>query len=260
MVFQLSTPDAVRVRKSTAGVDSNAASRSAMPSIDHTHAIVSRRGWLSVTPASFRAQVLERSLLQEYRAGEKIYALGDSAGGAYGLVSGVLGISIAPGERGPLFAHIAPPGTWIGFAAFFTEQPRQVGLEAKRDTRLLHLPLHAMREMVAADPGAWRFFGLAVVINSAIAIGAADDLLIRDPVNRCVAVLLRLAGCRERTLPGSAPIDIDVSQDEVAALANLSRTTAGAILRRFHTSQYLEVSYRRIRLLTPDALRAMLTE
>jgi CRP/FNR family transcriptional regulator, cyclic AMP receptor protein len=231
-----------------------------MPSIEQAYEIVARQGWLSLTPGSFRQLVLGRCQLQELKAGAKIYSVGDPPGGMFGLVSGGLAISIAPRERGPFLAHFAQPGTWLGEAAAFTEQPRQVGLAVTRDTEVLHLPLHSIREIVASDPGAWRFFGLAAIVHNSVAIGAADDLLIRDHVKRCIAVLLRLGGCRLHTVPESLPIEIDVNQDDLATLTNLSRTTAGAVLRKLQASRYLEVFYRRIHILAPDALRAMLTD
>ena len=89
-------------------------------------------------------------------------------------------------------------------------------------------------------------------------MGAADDLLIRDHVKRSVAVLLRLAGCRYRTPDGATATEVDVSQEDFAAMTNLARTTAGAVLRNLEASGCLEVSYRRVRILAPDALRAML--
>jgi CRP/FNR family cyclic AMP-dependent transcriptional regulator len=41
-------------------------------------------------------------------------------------------------------------------------------------------------------------------------------------------------------------------------LTNLARTIAGAVLRKFEASGYLEVPYRRMRILAPDAPRALL--
>jgi CRP/FNR family transcriptional regulator, cyclic AMP receptor protein len=229
-----------------------------MPSLDEAHTIVSREGWLSYAPELFRRIVLERCKLQELAAGATIYSVGDPPGGMYGLVRGNLALSIAPGERGPYIAHFARPGTWFGEAAAFTEQPRRIGLSVTRDSKLLHLPLPAIREIVTADPGAWRFFGLAAIAHYDVAIGAADDLLIRDHVKRSVAVLLRLGGCRQRTPPGAGPIEIDVSQEDFAAMTNVARTTAGTLLRTLEASGHVEVAYRRVRLLDPDALRLML--
>ena len=230
----------------------------AMPKRAQTHNIVSRQGWLSHTPAAFRGTVLVRCKLQVLKAGASIYSVGDPPGGMYGLVAGSFALSIAPGERGPYVAHFARPGTWFGEAAAFTGQPRRISLSVTRESEILHLPLAAIREIVAADPGAWRFFGLAAIAHNDVAIGAADDLLIRDHVKRSVAVLLRLGGCRYRTLPDLAPIEVDVSQDDFAAMTNVARTTAGTVLRTLEAAGHIEVAYRRVRILAADALRALL--
>jgi len=221
--------------------------------------IVRRHGWLSQTPAAFAREVLDRCSLQSFTTGQSIYVVGDPPGGMYGLVSGGLSISIAPGERGPYFAHFARPGSWLGEAAAFTGQPRRVGLSATRDTNLLHLPLHAIHEIVGRDPAAWRLFALVTIGHLDVAIGASDDLMIRDHVKRLIAILLRLGGCR-RESPDSSPVEIDSSQEDLAVLANVARTTAGAVLRKLEAMGYLEQSYRRIRLLAPEALRGMLSE
>ena len=184
-----------------------------MLALEQAHDIVAREGWLSYAPPPFRRIVLDRSKLQDFKAGATIYSVGDPPGGMFGLVRGNLALSIAPGERGPYVAHFARPGTWFGEAAAFTERPRRIGLAVTRDSEVLHLPLPAIREIVAVDPGAWRFFGLAAIAHYDVAIGGADDLLIRDHVKRSIAVLLRLGGCRLQTPPGAVPIEVDVSQE-----------------------------------------------
>ena len=126
------------------------------------------------------------------------------------------------------------------------------------NSKVFHLPLPAIREIVAADPGAWRFFGLAAIAHNDTAIGAADDLLIRDHFNRSVAVLLRLGGCRYATPSGSASVEVDVSQEDFAVMSNQARTTAGTVLRTLEAAGHIKVSYRRVSILAPDALRAML--
>jgi len=222
------------------------------------HEVVLRRGWLSLTPASFQRDVLNRCFLVRFEAGESIYVVGDPPGGMFGLVSGGVSVSIAPGERGPYFAHFAQPGTWMGEAAAITGQPRRVGLSATREAELLHLPLQEIHEIVDRNPEAWRLFALITIGHLDMAIGASDDLMIRDHVKRCVAVLLRLGGCRHASPADFPPIEIDVSQEEMAVLSNVARTTAGAVLRKLEASGCIEQSYRRIRILTPDALRGML--
>lgn len=222
--------------------------------------IVSGKGWLRNTPPSFRGAVLKRCLLEHFGAGSPIYAIGDEPGGLYGLVEGGLGISIAPRELGPYTAHFAMPGTWFGEGSAFTRQPRKVGLTATRPTAMLHLPLHGVDEIVGGDPAAWRLFGLLALDHLDLAIGGSDDLMIRNHVKRFVAVLLRLGDCRVATPANDQPIEVDLNHEDIAYMANVARTTAGAILRQLEADGHVTLSYRRVGILAPDTLRKMLRD
>jgi len=232
----------------------------AMRSKEEACEIVLNRGWLRHTPGWFRRTVLDRCLLQQFKTGTPVYAIGDEPGGMFGIVTGGLGISIAPGEQGPYTAHFGIPGTWFGEIAAFTRQPRRVGLIATRDTELLHLPLHAIDEIVTREPVAWRFLGLVTIDHLDLAMGGSDDLMIRDHTKRFVAVLLRAGNCRRLSPLNGQPIEIDVNHEDLAHMANVARTTAGAILRKLESEGHLELSYRRIGILAPDALRKILRD
>jgi CRP/FNR family transcriptional regulator, cyclic AMP receptor protein len=221
---------------------------------------VLRQGWLSHTPVSFQRAVLDRCLVERFSVGMPVFSVGDEPGGMYGLVAGGLGVSIAPREHGPYTAHFALPGTWFGEGGAFTRQPRRIGLIATRDTQMLHLPLKAIDEIVALDPAAWRWFGLVMIEHLDLAIGGSDDLMIRDHFKRFVAVLLRLGDCRVASPSSDGPIEIDLSHEDIAYMANVARTTAGAILRRLEADGHLGLSYRRINILRPAALRALLAD
>jgi len=222
--------------------------------------IVIANGWLSQTPPEFQRVVLDRCRLQGFKAGQPIYMAGDPPGGMYGLVSGGLSISIAPGERGPYFAHLGRPGTWFGEASAILRQPRRVGLTATRGAEMLYLPIEKIDEIVAKDSNAWRLFALVTVNHLEMAIGACDDLMLRDHVKRCIATVLRLGGCRNASPVSGAPVEIDARQDEIATLANVARATAGLVLRELEAKGLIENGYRRILILEPDALRSMLRD
>ena len=229
-----------------------------MSDIDRVKSIVLTRGWLSNTPESFQLAVIDRCMLRKFRAGTTVYRKGDPPGGLFGLVTGSLAVDIAPAERGPNMAYFLRPGAWFGGAPAFTGQPRQVGIRATRATELLYLPLHAMNAIVQQDALAWRFFALQGFAHLEIAISVCDDLMIRDHTKRFTAILLHLGDCRLVTPPRDGPIEIDVGQLELATMANVARTTAGAILRRLARAGHIDMSYRRIRIVAPDALRSLL--
>jgi hypothetical protein len=62
----------------------------------------------------------------------------------------------------------------------------------------------------------------------------------------------------QQTPPSASSIEIDVSQEDFAAMTNLARTAAGTVQRTLEASGHVKVSYRRVRILASDALRAML--
>jgi CRP/FNR family transcriptional regulator, cyclic AMP receptor protein len=217
-------------------------------------------GWLSQTPEKFTTAVLGRCQLKNFGPGEPVFRIEDPPGGIYGLVSGTIAVSIAPNEDGPYFAHLMTPGNWFGLGAAAKRQSRAITLTAARQSQLLLFPMTEIDSIVAKNPDAWRHLVSLALMNSDIAIGAVGDLLIRDPVKRCIATLLRLSGHRHSSQDIALSYNAEVTQEELAHLSNLSRNATGSILRSMAKRGLLELSYRQIRVIDPDALRAIVHE
>ena len=90
--------------------------------------------------------------------------------------------------------------------------------------------------------------------------GGLGDMMIRNTNERCAAVLLRLADCRRRDRELGLPVTIHCSQDEFAAIANLSRQRAGIILRDLVNRNYVELGYRTITVVSAGPLRSMIDQ
>ena len=213
-----------------------------------------RVGWLSRTPETFRLNLLGRCRFLKVGDGEHVYGLDDPPGGIYGLASGSVAISMAPQERGPYFAHLMGIGSWFGLAAAMHKHSRVVGMRATRPSTLLLLPMAEFDALVTENPGAWRYFAAMALMNGSIAMNAADDLLIRDTSRRCIATLLRLAGLRNASGLTPAFNDVDVTQEELANLSNLSRNATGLLLRNMQKRGFIERAYKSIRILNAAAL------
>ncbi len=222
--------------------------------------IAARGGWLSQTPPSFRKAILDRASLQSFSPGETIYVVGAPPGGIYGMISGGVRLAAAAGELGPFITHYFRPGSWLGEGPIITDGPRMIGLNAAKETELLHVPLSSLRELLNQDPVFWRWFALLAFEHERTAVSAVADLMIRDHVRRLVAVLLRLADARTKTPEGDTRIEVEASQSDLATMANVARTTANATLRKLASAGHVKVTYSRIRVVNPDSLRAMLTE
>jgi CRP-like cAMP-binding protein len=76
---------------------------------------------------------------------------------------------------------------------------------------------------------------------------------------RVVATLLRLAG-RRFAHPASPPLaSVPITQQEMAVAANLSRSSAGKVLRNLARDGAIAINYGSIEILAPDTLAARLT-
>jgi len=212
-------------------------------------------GWLAATPPHFRDQVLSRCVLRRAEKGQQIFSRGDPPGGLWGLVSGTVAIEVDSG-RETFLGHFAGPGYWIGAGPTITGQDRSVGVMATRASTLLLLPSASFKEIAAADPEAWRWLAVLPMMQSLLAMGVAQDLMIRSPRDRLVAILLRLAACRG-PFAKAEPEIITATQDEIAAIANLSRTATGKMLRELENSRCLSMGYRSIRV-DPECLLGQL--
>jgi len=212
------------------------------------------RGWLSALPSAFREQVVERSKALLFEPGETIFRLGDDAHGLYGLGAGAVRLDLIAAEQGPVYAHILSPGAWIGDNALIGDV-RRLTFKSTRQSILFFLDMRDVEELIKQDWRRWRFFQSLTVQNLNVAIGAGMDLMVRDPRHRCAMILLRLGGYRHTTNVERERPEIDVTQEDLARMTNLSRNMINRILGEFRDLGFLDWRYRQISLLNPVAMR-----
>ena len=172
-----------------------------------------------------------------------------------GIGNGIVAVETAPVERAPHVIVLGRPGMWFGLRAIVTGKPRRISLIARGRVEFLFLPAAAIDEIVHDDPQTWRHFAKVELGELRTLAAICDDLMRRCPADRVVAALLHFGGCRLASFY-EGPVELDVGQDDVAQIANVGRTTAGAVLRELETAGQVSLAYRRIRLMSPDDLRA----
>jgi CRP/FNR family transcriptional regulator, cyclic AMP receptor protein len=231
-----------------------------MSSVENARRAAMERGWLAGAPHTFRAAVLERAAYRNVKTGATIFSCGDPPGGLFFLASGALKFSVLLEEQGPTFAHLMWPGAWFGEGPLIMDSPRFSSVVAARPSELLGVSLASMNEVFSKDPGAWRYMAKLAFINTLAALGGAADLMIRDPAKRFIATLLRVAGCRTMTPREAESIEISASQEELAFMSNIARSSVNEILGKLQNDGYVQLSYRRIVIKAPEKLRRMLSD
>jgi CRP/FNR family transcriptional regulator, cyclic AMP receptor protein len=211
-------------------------------------AFLSRHGWLSFTSPEFRAAVLARTELRDFVKGDPVYRAGDPPGGLWALVEGAVEVESGTPGAAPHLMHLGVPGFWIGEAPLIFGVNRLVSVTAARPSMLVTLPLADCRAMLDADPAAWRWIALLSLFTADLAGGVVADLLLRDPVKRTAALLLRLSGVRSRMFRSDKAVPIYLSQEKLGSLVNLSRNSIIPVLHEFERSGHIEISYGMIRV------------
>jgi CRP/FNR family cyclic AMP-dependent transcriptional regulator len=223
---------------------------------DEACRFLTARGWLARSPAKVRDAVLERCNLEDFERGQRVYSIGDPPTGLWGVVTGGFALEFATSEHGPHFAHSFRPGMWFGEGESFAPRPHFATISATRTSRCMHLPLPALEAVARDHPLIWRYVGVLAGAHVADSLGAFSDGTIRDPTARIAAILLRLAGTRVHERLSDQQPELDVTQEDLALLANMSRGTVHTQLGRLEAAGLVACSYGRVRILDPDRLRS----
>jgi len=153
--------------------------------------------------------------------------------------------------------HLLHEGAWVGHGALVSGGTPPLSVSARTEARIALVPQRAAYEVLAARPEWWRVFAIAMLEAVAITATAYSDTLIPEKERRCACGLLRITGLlpprRSRPERAQAP----VTQEELAGIVNVSRTTLLQILRQFEGAGLIEQSYRSVRVLRPACLEAV---
>ncbi len=219
-------------------------------------AILTGSGWLSAAPADFQRALLSRCTWRCLDAGASIQGGGEEAGELIALARGIVEMRTILGPVETPIMHFVHPVFWFGYVPILTDRPRRLEASARTPVWLARISQAALGALLAERPEWWRLLLQLAIIYGDASQNVAADLLIRDNERRCAAVLLRLGGKRFADPQDTAPVEVPVTQTELAGAANLSRNSVGTMLSRLARRGLIGIGYRGATILSPAALRA----
>ncbi len=214
-------------------------------------------GWFGKAPAEFQDAMLGRCVWRTYPAGQAIHRTTDPHADFYGIVDGTVDLFSRHGIGDNPLLHLMHEGAWFGYGSIATGGSPHLSVLARVETLLAVVPVRVVHEVLASRPEWWRIFTLAMLEALAVTLGAYADILIPEKERRCACGLLRITGLLppRRSRPDRA--EVTVTQQELADLVNVSRTTLLQILRQFEREGLIEQGYRSVRVLRPAELEAV---
>jgi CRP-like cAMP-binding protein len=217
-------------------------------------------GWLAMTDPAFTDAALSVCRWRLLGDGELLSHPQLEEETMFGIAEGHV-----VGERHPLgsvdfgLSAVWHVGSWVGFAPLISGAERRGTIRARGDALVAVMAGPVMHRLLAAQPAWWREMAKLPYLVSQIHAGAGQDLLRRDAGDRCLAVLLLLAGCRWADPETARPFVAPVSQQELGERCNLSRNGVIKALRPLADAGLITLGYRRIEVHDARALRARLT-
>ena len=206
-----------------------------------------RLGWLAEQPPALRRWVAEVGRFRTYAAGQVVYEAGDTGTALYGLAAGSLDITFPLVADEPVSIHRAEPGFWIGDLALLAETERLVSVRAGRCARLLTVPGAAIRAHLDRHPEHWPCFYALTHRNMATALNLLGEALALPPAARVTRRLLQLADA-DGVVAGT--------QEELAGLIGVTRTTVRRALKQMVADGVIETGYRSLQIRSRDRLEA----
>lgn len=219
-----------------------------IPIAEHVAMLERNEGWFGRAPKAFRDAVLARCEWRTCAAGQPVYHAVDESADLLGIANGTVEVysRFAQGDN-PLL-HLLHEGFWLGTGTVLSGEAPRVTVVARTETLLARVSTRAVQALLDTQPQWWRVLGRSALEYGDIAISAYADLCVPDTDCRCARTLLRLGGLRYPRRTRSERREVPVTQEELAALVNVSRTTLVQVLRRLERQGLIAQGYRTVRI------------
>lgn len=209
--------------------------------------------WASVLSPEQMARVERDTVERLFEAGAYICRKGDPVEHWMGVTEGLLKMSsVSPQGKAVTFTGMLAGG-WFGEGSLLKTEGRLYDVVALRDSRVAFMPRATFNWLLDNNIGFNRFLlkQLNARLGLFISLVEVDRSLDADArVARCLASLFN------PDLNPAGGAQLQVSQEEIGYLCNMSRQRANQALQVLERAGLLKLDYRGLTVLDLDGLRA----
>ncbi|MBU1374471.1 MAG: Crp/Fnr family transcriptional regulator [Alphaproteobacteria bacterium] len=204
--------------------------------------------WFSGLDPTRRAALLARARASRAPVGSRVYGIGDPPDGLWSVDEGEVRLMSYPALGMESVSLILGPGAWFGELSVIDGGPRPHDAVVAKPARLLHVPLAAIEQAAQQYPLLYRDLGTLICVRQRSALSFMGHS-IAQPIS------VRLA----RTLAGAARAsggpELQVRQEDLAAMIGVSRQTVNRELKVLARAGAVALAYGRITILDVQRLR-----
>lgn len=207
--------------------------------------------WADALSEEEAARVARAMTERRYPAGSYICHRGDRLDHWTGVVTGLVKMSAISRDGKPMTFAGVGAGGWFGEGTVLKNEPRQYDLVALRDTRIAMLNRPTFMWLFENSVGFNRFLVQQLNERMGQFIATIESDRLHDPVAR---VARNLAWLFNPVLYPNASDHIEITQEELALLAGVSRQVANRALERLEAAGLLVTERGGITVPDPEKL------
>lgn len=217
--------------------------------------ILTKGQWFDSLETAHQNAILASSTLRSYRDRQTINREETQAIGLCAVIEGQISLVRHVLEDRQLLVHVAGPGFWFGELSTLSENLPAVTSVSRGDSQVLVLPVAEFDQICDQDPSFFRACAQLALQRYAMVtrLLAQSQWLPKEAYLRIRLADLVDLWRLDKDVKG--PVDVAISQSDLAAMIGTSRQTVNALLQRLENAGLIQVRFRKIRILDPHALR-----
>lgn len=217
-------------------------------------ALLASSSWFGALPDESRAWVAPRLVERFVPKGQIVARRGEIPSCWFGLVDGVIKTSVltADGRVSNLGGLL--PGAWFGEGALLRERPRHADYVALRDTLVAQLPLDDFSHLLQSQPAFKDFILMQVTERLHYFMDQLGEARLLRPPEQVAYTLCGLVHPLNNPL---GLMHLPLSQDELAAIAGVSRQRCNQALAGMREQGWLRTGYGGLTLVQLEPIARM---
>lgn len=203
--------------------------------------------WFAALPRAHRQALLERARVSHASVGAPVYGVGDPPDGLWSVSEGEVRLVSYPAVGVESVAMILGPGAWFGELSVIDGGPRPHDAVVSKAARLLHVPLAAFAQVAEVHPLVYRDLGVLIGARQRSALAFMGHSIAQP-------IPVRLARTLAAAARASGGGEVQVRQEDLAAMIGVSRQTINKALKTLERAGAIAVAYGRIVVLDASRL------
>jgi CRP-like cAMP-binding protein len=205
--------------------------------------VLQRNAWFAALPPSLQNEMVQRGIVRSYAARSLVYAAGALPSGFYLVLSGEVRLEHMTKSGKFAFYQALRAADSFGLLSELDGSPRFSDARAWAETTLLHLSHVQCQELYRNDAAAREAFVALICQNLHTTLAMLVEGHSAPPRAQIAGILVSIfshEGSEEREAP-------KLTHEAIAAMAGVSRQTAGKVLHEFQELGIIDMQYGKVR-------------